>query len=372
MDERVMQFRVGAFVLGTLLFAGILLFMFGKLPKFIGYYAVQARFDDAGGVTKGAPVRINGVAIGRVRDIRLADNDQSVLLTMEIHSDITLYRNETPYIIRDFMGNTAVVFVPSKVKGGKRVAVAPGTVLEGKYSDDPTGMKRELQRPINTVTETGMALTAASKKLEAAADRVNAILNPEAQQNVQDILQGAAKSLRVINEVLGDKENQKKLAKSLGNLPQTIDSMNDAFVTADRALRKFTESPPGSNEPPPIDRLISMIDRMERTLRKFTESSDPNQPPPVDQIAKALGNIDEITELMRSIMARIDRGEGSLGALLKDRQLYDRLNRAARNIEQVSRELRPIVDDAGVFMDKAARHPGVIIRDAVKPGIGIK
>ena len=71
-------------------------------------------------------------------------------------------------------------------------------------------------------------------------------------------------------------------------------------------------------------------------------------------------------------MTRIDNGDGSLGALLNDRQLYDRLNKAARNIEQVSRELRPIVDDAGVFMDKAARHPGVIIRDAVKPGVGIK
>jgi len=36
--------------------------------------------------------------------------------------------------------------------------------------------------------------------------------------------------------------------------------------------------------------------------------------------------------------------DGSLGALLNDRQLYDRLNKAARNIEQLSRELQPIVD----------------------------
>lgn len=83
-------------------------------------------------------------------------------------------------------------------------------------------------------------------------------------------------------------------------------------------------------------------------------------------------NINEITDLMRSIMSRIDKGEGSLGALLQDRQLYNRLNRAAGNIEQLSRELRPIVEDAGVFMDKAARHPGGLLRDAIKPGVGIK
>ncbi len=57
---------------------------------------------------------------------------------------------------------------------------------------------------------------------------------------------------------------------------------------------------------------------------------------------------------------------------MNDRQLYDRLNRAAKNIEEVSRELKPIIDDARVFSDKIARHPGVIVRDAMKPGVGIK
>ena len=83
-------------------------------------------------------------------------------------------------------------------------------------------------------------------------------------------------------------------------------------------------------------------------------------------------NINDITTLIRTIVTRIEQGEGSLGALMTDRQLYDRLNRAAKNIEEVSRQLKPIVDDARVFSDKIARHPGVIVRDAVKPGIGLK
>ncbi len=334
MDERVMQFRVGASFFGALLFAGILLFLFGKLPTFVGHYNIKARFDNAGGITIHAPVRINGVLIGRVKDIDLTDNDESVLLTLEIESGKTVYKNETPYITRDLMGNAAVVFIPSGVKG-RRVAVAAGETVEGKYSSDPTGLKRELQGPMDTVENTGKALAAASRKLEMAADRVNAILNPDAQQNVQDILHDAAQSLKVINEVLGDKENQKRLAKSLGKLPETIDSMNDTFVTADRALRKFTEpTGPEGDKRPAIDRLISTIELTERTLREFSESTDPNHPAPSEQITKAVANINEITDLMRSIMSRIDRGEGSLGALLKDDQLYRRLNRAAGNIEQ--------------------------------------
>ena len=103
--------------------------------------------------------------------------------------------------------------------------------------------------------------------------------------------------------------------------------------------------------------MVDTIEMTERTLRKFSESSDPNKPPPADQIADAMENINEITRLMRPIMARIDRGDGSLGALLNDRQLYDRLNRAAGNIEQVSRELKPIVDDAASSRTRSTATP---------------
>ena len=85
-----------------------------------------------------------------------------------------------------------------------------------------------------------------------------------------------------------------------------------------------------------------------------------------------MNDVGEIASLVRSVVARLEEGEGSIGALLKDRQLYDRLNHAARNLDEVSQKLKPIVDDARVFSDKIARHPGSIVRDAIKPGPGIK
>ena len=110
----------------------------------------------------------------------------------------------------------------------------------------------------------------------------------------------------------------------------------------------------------------------ERTLRKFSESPGRGKLAPADQMAKAMADIGEVTALVRGVVTKIDQGEGSLGALLNDRQLYNRLNRTARNLEEVSEKLKPIVDDARVITDKIARHPGVIIRDAVKPGPGLK
>lgn len=371
MDERVMQFRVGVMVLGTLFITAILLVMFGKAPKFFGTYPLQVRFDSAGGITKGAPVRKSGILIGRVEDIHLTDDDRKVLVTLAIQSDKTIYENEDCFIINDLLGNTAMVFARSGVPGKSRQPISPGTILDGRVSDDPTGLKRALAEPIDTVTDTGKALTAASKQLGQAAQRVEDILDVEAQQNVQDILRDAAKALKVIQKVLGDEENQTKLAEAVNRLPQTLDNMNRTFQATDETLRQFTQRS-GADNKTPIERMVETIEMTQRTLRKFSESPEDGKPAPADQIAVAMENIGEITTLMRTIMGRIEQGEGSLGALLNDRQLYDRLNRAARNIEQVSRELKPIVDDARVFSDKISRHPGVILRDAVKPGVGIK
>jgi len=371
MDDRVMQFRVGVFFLAALIATAILLALFGKLPKYIGNYQVQVRFDNAGGITKDTPVRKSGILIGRVAEIELTDKDEKVLVTLNVQSGKTIYQNETPYITRDLLGDSAIVFAPSKEKVARHVPIEPGAILAGEYSDDPTGLRRALQGPIDTVQNTGVALTKASEQLGAAAKRVEDILNADAQRDTRDILRDAAKSLKIVQKILGDEQNQTKLAEAVSKLPDTLDGMNRTFARTDDMLRQFTERS-GPDRKTPVERMVETIEMTQRTLLKFSESSEPGKAAPADQIAAAMENIGEITDLMRTIMARIEKGEGSLGALLNDRQLYDRLNKAARNIEQVSRELRPIVEDAGVFMDKAARHPGVIVRDAIKPGVGIK
>ncbi|MEN6450978.1 MAG: MlaD family protein [Thermoguttaceae bacterium] len=369
MDERVMQFRVGVMVLATLIITAILLVLFGKLPQYLGHYTVKVRFNYAPGVTNGTPVRISGVLIGRVKDVQLTDHDKKVLVTLEIQKNRKLYSDEECSITRDLFGDTAVSFMPVSDKAAPHV-IEPNTTLEGQVSDDPTGLKRALQGPINTVTETGEALKQASQQLGRAAKNVDDMLSSE-RSRIHDVLENAAESLKAFRTVLGDRETQQRLGEAMKKLPDTLDNMNQTFRSADRSLTALTRKT-GRDQRTAVERMVDTIEMTERTLRKFSESSDPNKPPPADQIANAMANINEITGLMRDVMARIDRGDGSIGALLNDRQLYDRLNKAAKNVEQVTRDLKPIVADAQVLSDKLSRHPGFIIRDAVKPGAGVK
>ncbi len=370
MDERVMKFRVGVMFLATLIITGILLVMFGKLPTLMGNYTIRIRFDYAAGVTKSTPVRKSGVLIGRVTGVSLIDKDSKVLVTAEIQADKTIYRNEECRITRDLLGDSTLSFVLPRTEAASGEPIDPSKIIDGRVSDDPTGLKRALQGPIDTVNKTGLALENASIQLEAAAKKVENILDEE-RERIHDVIEDAAESLKSIRTVLGDPETQQRLAEAMQKLPDTLDSMNSTFRSADESLRVFSQRS-GPDGRTPIERMVDTIEMTERTLRKFSQPAGPGEEAPIDQIAIAMENIGEITTLMRTIMSRIERGEGSLGALLNDRQLYNSLCRAAKNIERVSRELQPIIADARVFTDKIARHPGIIVRDAVKPGAGIK
>lgn len=366
-----MQFRVGVMVLGALIVTATLLVMFGRLPAMLGKtYTIQVHFNYAGGVANYTPVRKSGILIGRVSNVQLTEKDTGVLVTAEIQGDKTIYRNEECYISRDLLGDTALAFVANPRKQGAGQPVDPNAVIEGRVSDDPTGLKTALEAPINTVVQTGQALTEASNELKLAARKVSELLDSE-QRQLHDVLENAAGSLKALRTVIGDPETQQRLAEAVKKMPDTLDSMNETFRTTNESLRAFTTRT-GPEQKTAVERMVGTIEITERALRRFTEAAEPGKRPPAEQIALAMENIGEITTLMRTIMGRIEQGEGSLGALLNDRQLYDRLNRAARNVEQVSRDLKPIVDDARVFSDKVSRHPGVIIRDAIKPGAGIK
>jgi phospholipid/cholesterol/gamma-HCH transport system substrate-binding protein len=59
--------------------------------------------------------------------------------------------------------------------------------------------------------------------------------------------------------------------------------------------------------------------------------------------------------------------------MVNNPDLYQNLNRASINVEELSRQLRPILNDVRVFTDKIARHPESLgVRGAIKPDQGTK
>ena len=52
------------------------------------------------------------------------------------------------------------------------------------------------------------------------------------------------------------------------------------------------------------------------------------------------GTLDRSSRSLESVMARIDRGEGTLGKLTRDDALYNNLNAAAVNLNKLAEDVR--------------------------------
>lgn len=90
MEKTKLELIVGVFVLVGIVCLGYLSVKLGKLELIGGdLYEIEAPFNSATGLKPGAAVEIAGVQVGRVKSIRLKD-DQAIV-RLAVYNDIKLY-----------------------------------------------------------------------------------------------------------------------------------------------------------------------------------------------------------------------------------------------------------------------------------------
>lgn len=366
MDERIMQFRVGVMVFATLLITAILVVMFGELPKFVrGEYIIKIAFEQAPGVAESTPVRKSGILIGRVTKVEFAKDPQGredtrVLVTANIDGDKSVYQDEVCYVQSNLLGDAALEFIRTPSKDKPTARIEPGAQINGKFTSDPGrligDMQGDLKESISSVISTSKILGDVSKTLSATLTKVNDVLD-ENRSGLKNAVDQSARTMASVEraansaqQILGDEESQKAFHESLRRMPQIAE---EAQCTL-RNLRSAATQ---------VDRTFSDVGKITAALSSETF---------IGRLESGSQNLDRTMAAMAEFSGNLNNPNGSLGRLVRDPELYQSLNRTVRNVERLTRELQPIVDDAKVFSDKVSRHPGVIVRDAIRPGPGIK
>jgi phospholipid/cholesterol/gamma-HCH transport system substrate-binding protein len=76
---------------------------------------------------------------------------------------------------------------------------------------------------------------------------------------------------------------------------------------------------------------------LERSVRRLDQLSQ--------RLDTTLGTVDRSASSLESILARIDRGEGTLGKLTKDEQLYKNATDATASLNKAADELQKVLAD---------------------------
>ncbi|MBI4056769.1 MAG: MCE family protein [Elusimicrobia bacterium] len=112
--------KVGAFVLAGLILLGWAIFLLGDV-SLQRHYQMTVYFDDVSGLPKKSVVKLNGVEVGKVKDITLEGNKARVDLAIQM--GVKIYKDAKFRI-----ASTSII-------GSKFLAIEQGESSEGEPSE---------------------------------------------------------------------------------------------------------------------------------------------------------------------------------------------------------------------------------------------
>src|SRR3954465_6998997 len=143
MNERVMQFRIGMFVIVAGLVLTMLIVWFGESPSLLrDQVYVKARYAEAPGVLEGVAVRKSGIRVGEVVAIAFdqrPNQPDGVLVTMTIERKYPIREGSVPRLSRSLIGDVTIDLLPGTGEADIKTARTPSeaSVIEGDTAVDP-------------------------------------------------------------------------------------------------------------------------------------------------------------------------------------------------------------------------------------------
>lgn len=161
--------KLGALVLGGLLFLILLLYMIGNNEHLFGAtYTLKARFTNVQGLVEGNNVRFSGIEVGTVKKTKILD-DALIEVTMVIDKKmLSIIRNNAVVSIGTdgLVGNKVVNIVPAGLPGS---LVKEGEVLMSKEAGGTEAMLETLYHTNNDVAIIAAELKTTVKRINNSA-----------------------------------------------------------------------------------------------------------------------------------------------------------------------------------------------------------
>ncbi len=266
MARKQYDLLVGLFALGAILVLAYMAIVFGGgVRKYRDSMTVIGQFNQAGGLIENAPVYLSGVEIGMVSKIEVAVTGK-VHVHMRVARQAELRKSDVPEIAqRGVLGDVIVNFIRGEQPGE---LARENTLFVGK---DPVDIIRQAERAISILTS------------EETVGTVRSIL-----RNVEEIT---------------------------GQLREDMDNLRGLFTPEflDDARAIVSNARKASEDLPELTREGTLILRETRThLIQLAQN-----------LSKNARHIDNMLASVDEILAATARGEGTLGNLVKNPELYD-------------------------------------------------
>jgi phospholipid/cholesterol/gamma-HCH transport system substrate-binding protein len=278
----------------VLLFIGFN-FLKGK-DVFQRQFLIHAVFKELGTLEKSNEVKINGLAIGSVYAKKELDKDVSaIVVTINLTREINIPKNSVAYIASNLVGSSFIVIE----RGNSKEMMQSGDTISTRVESGLLGdVKAQLNPTIAKVQDV-------LDELQTTLSSINTTLGPATQADLQASMANLNKSMAGIASMV-DKET--------GSLPRTLTN-----------VEQITQNLKNNNE-----KISATITNAAAATEKLSQL---NIQPTIDSLSITLSQV-------RASLQKVLSTEGSLGALVSDKQLYNKLNDAVLSAEILLDDLR--------------------------------
>jgi phospholipid/cholesterol/gamma-HCH transport system substrate-binding protein len=254
-----------------------------------------AKYENISGLQVGSSVLLNGFKVGMVSNLELlVEDNQNLLITLSIVKDFNIPSNSVCRIVnQDLMGTKGISLILGDNQAYANIGDTLLSSIEGSLQDEVNAqilpLKQKAEELIGSVDSVMMIVTA--------------VLNKDTRENLRNSLSSLDKTFALMSRTMIKVDslvllNDERLSKIISNLESITSNLEE-----------------GNGE-------------IKTILTNFASISD--------SLAKS--NILSTLQNINSITTKINKGEGSIGLLIKDDKIY-------QNFEKSTKELAELIED---------------------------
>lgn len=268
-------------------------------PGFGDYVEYQAILNDATGIYENASIRVAGIVAGRIKAIKLSANQTQAVMTFEVLSEIKITKFSVLKI-------KTVGFL-----GDKYIDINPGAVdaprlPEGEYVPvEGGGGFEELGKDASDVLKEVKQISKAIK--EALYDDQDRNLVKGVMADIREFSKNAREVSASLNRIVGG--NEKKLNDAIANLNKVASQL--AYETD-----------------------------------RYADGSFMND---LEEIKPILANVKVATGDLKTIIADVKNGKGTVGRLLRDEEVVDQVNQTLAGVNRIVGRINNFKTDLSIY-----------------------
>ncbi len=314
--------RVGIFVLLGLIVLTFFTFRVSKWGLIAEKgYRLTVDFDTASGLEPKSDVKMAGVPIGKVEEIELVENRARLVLRIRKGIQIPI--------------DSVASIQTQGLLGEKYVEILPGKDVQRNLPAG--GQVANTLSPVN-LDEMVRKLSAIGDDIKKFTDSLSATFGTEeGKKALGDILrdvQATTASLRTV--VQGNEARIERILANIDRLSADLSDISAANKQDVRAtienLRAFSDTL--KTETPS---LVRKLEEMSTRVSDIAGDNRENLKESIANLKTASARLDNTLESAGKVMAKIDRGEGTLGKLVNDNTAHTSLT---ETLEGVNRYVR--------------------------------